>query len=244
MKNHPQPQPPEQGNTKKMANQTNQSLKSNNPSSQPPPTASSVGGGGAVSTATPSSSSSQLVATAAASLGGGGVGQRPTSLGRPPPLGRAASRAASTGGGGFGSSSAVGMRQVFKKCKSATFQIDGHTYTIGEWGGVMGWRSINTVEILLKIRLIFFVNFVINTLWKNAWSKFNSKKHSKISNCATESSICMYREKCSFLVWELERAYFEVKARLSKMNALLRWVGGFAIEFQAGSINGQERAPS
>ncbi|XP_052563690.1 dual specificity calcium/calmodulin-dependent 3',5'-cyclic nucleotide phosphodiesterase 1-like isoform X6 [Culex pipiens pallens] len=114
-----------------MANQTNQSLKSNNPSSQPPPTASSsVGGGGAVSTATPSSSSSQLVATAAASLGGGGVGQRPTSLGRPPPLGRAASRAASTGGGGFGSSSAVGMRQVFKKCKSATFQIDGHTYTI------------------------------------------------------------------------------------------------------------------
>lgn len=72
------------------------------------------------------------------------VAARPASLpttGRPPPLGRtsrSATRAASgTGGGGAGVGGAgfpsqlAGMR-VFKKCKSATFQIDGHTYTIGE----------------------------------------------------------------------------------------------------------------
>uniref|UniRef100_A0A182JEV7 Uncharacterized protein n=1 Tax=Anopheles atroparvus TaxID=41427 RepID=A0A182JEV7_ANOAO len=121
-----------------MANQTNQSLKSNNPSSVPPAPTVLRGGIGATTVSTTSSSCTSLIDRPVVS--------RPISL----PLTAGRSSAAGSGVTAMASrpsrsatrstvasnpfaSQSAGMR-VFKKCKSATFQIDGHTYTIGKHG--------------------------------------------------------------------------------------------------------------
>ena len=115
-----------------MANQTNQSLKSNNPSSvpqqpqQPAPMASARH--------EPTVNRSSLYDRSHP-----GVASRPASLPMVSPYSgaassrpsRSATRPVAVGTNPFTSQTA-GMR-VFKKCKSATFQIDGHTYTIGKY---------------------------------------------------------------------------------------------------------------
>lgn len=133
-----------------MANQTNQSLKSNNPPSTTSAASSLIPDSVSGNISTPASSTSLEGSSYSAAivanhigLGGGGGGPKPTvaarpstlPTGKPPPLGRtsrSATRAASGTSGGAGFSSQLAGMRVFKKCKSATFQIDGHTYTIGE----------------------------------------------------------------------------------------------------------------
>ncbi|XP_058449980.1 dual specificity calcium/calmodulin-dependent 3',5'-cyclic nucleotide phosphodiesterase 1-like isoform X4 [Malaya genurostris] len=144
-----------------MANQTNQSMKSDNPSS----TLSSLDAASSTITSTPllPPSSSPTPSFAVGGFGGKASGSSPvpstdTSVGslagthrhlhqqhhhhqlpmaslsrhtstspsgKPAPPGRR-----NIGGGGFAFSSQSAGMKVFKKCKSATFQIDGHTYTI------------------------------------------------------------------------------------------------------------------
>uniref|UniRef100_A0A182SFE7 Uncharacterized protein n=1 Tax=Anopheles maculatus TaxID=74869 RepID=A0A182SFE7_9DIPT len=121
-----------------MANQTNQSLKSNNPSSVPPSPALTPSSATSTEPVTKDSSinrsarydRSQPVASRPASLpmvsAYSGVSPGTAMSSRPS---RSATRPVGVGSNPFTSQTA-GMR-VFKKCKSATFQIDGHTYTIG-----------------------------------------------------------------------------------------------------------------
>ncbi|XP_055540580.1 dual specificity calcium/calmodulin-dependent 3',5'-cyclic nucleotide phosphodiesterase 1-like isoform X4 [Wyeomyia smithii] len=127
-----------------MANQVNQSLKNNNLSSTSPAKESVSGPVALASSDKGAASDASKVPLDSTVLTGihqqSEVLPRTTSTstgsvrGIPVPTlaGRSATRAASTSGtgGGFAfPSQSAGMR-VFKKCKSATFQIDGHTYTI------------------------------------------------------------------------------------------------------------------
>ncbi|KFB52480.1 hypothetical protein ZHAS_00020723 [Anopheles sinensis] len=123
-----------------MANQANQSLKSNNPSSVPPPSASStlLRDGVRAATVSPASTiRTSLIDRPVApsrpiSLPMPG-GPHSPAVAMPSRTSRSATRS-TVASNPFVSQSA-GMR-VFKKCKSATFQIDGHTYTIGKPQGM------------------------------------------------------------------------------------------------------------
>ncbi|XP_058124502.1 dual specificity calcium/calmodulin-dependent 3',5'-cyclic nucleotide phosphodiesterase 1-like [Anopheles ziemanni] len=120
-----------------MANQANQSLKSNNPSSVPPPSAPSAllrgdGVRAAIAVSPASTIRTSLIDRPVApsrpiSLPMPTVAPHSPAVAMPSRTSRSATRS-SVASNPFVSQSA-GMR-VFKKCKSATFQIDGHTYTI------------------------------------------------------------------------------------------------------------------